>query len=191
MRQKEKRSGSLGKRSIRLHAFEPVFARPLLPNSDVTHSGGKRFRAAGHSGLVAERRMGLRQQTVVRFLRMAQTGRLHPLRYGVTKLPLAQAECFRPAAYDEGSERVQAASYGHSPTPLSGHLNVGFTVDSRPSLDDAIRRVSVGTVPIATHLEGKLSDRVSDRSVRGPQIVRHASAHIRHASLHAPQCSGA
>jgi hypothetical protein len=27
--------------------------------------------------------------------------------------------------------------------------------------------------------------------VRGHQIVRHASAHIRHASLHAPQCSGA
>jgi hypothetical protein len=82
------------------------------------------------------------------------------------------------------------ASYGHSPTPLSGHLNVGFTVDSGPSLDDAIRRVSAGTVPIATHLEGK-ADRVSDGSVRGAQIVRHASAHIRHASLHAPQCSGA
>jgi len=84
----------------------------------------------------------------------------------------------------------QPASYGHSPTPLSGHLNVGFTVDSGPSLDDAIRRVSAGTVPIATHLEGK-ADRVSDGSVRGAQIVRHASAHIRHASLHAPQCSGA
>jgi hypothetical protein len=85
-----------------------------------------------------------------------------------------------------------SASFGHSPTPLSGHhLNVGFTVDSGPSLDDAIRRVSAGTVPIATHLEGKLADRVSDGSVRGHQIVRHASAHIRHASLHAPQCSGA
>jgi len=86
--------------------------------------------------------------------------------------------------------RPPPASYGHSPTPLSGHLNVGFTVDSGPSLDDAIRRVSAGTVPIATHLEGK-ADRVSDGSVRGAQIVRHASAHIRHASLHAPQCSGA
>jgi hypothetical protein len=91
---------------------------------------------------------------------------------------------------DEVGECVLPASYGHSPTPLSGHLNVGFTVDSGPSLDDAIRRVSAGTVPIATHLEGK-ADRVSDGSVRGAQIVRHASAHIRHASLHAPQCSGA
>src|SRR5260370_18432546 len=86
--------------------------------------------------------------------------------------------------------RPPTGSYGHSPTPLSGTLNVGFTVDSGPSLDDAIRRVSAGTVPIATHLEGK-ADRVSDGSVRGAQIVRHASAHIRHASLHAPQCSGA
>jgi hypothetical protein len=98
-------------------------------------------------------------------------------------VPLAD----RPHA---GRMRQRPASYGHSPTPLSGHLNVGFTVDSGPSLDDAIRRVSAGTVPIATHLEGK-ADRVSDGSVRGAQIVRHASAHIRHASLHAPQCSGA
>lgn len=48
------------------------------------------------------------------------------------------------------------ASYGHSPTRLNGHLNVGFTVDCGPSLDCAIQRISAGTVPVATHFEGRV-----------------------------------
>jgi hypothetical protein len=45
---------------------------------------------------------------------MTGFGRLHPPRYGVTKLPLAQAECFRLAACGEGRERVQSAKSAHS-----------------------------------------------------------------------------
>jgi hypothetical protein len=36
--------------------------------------------------------------------------------------------------------RVRAI-YGHSPTPLGGHLNVGFTAESGSWLDGGIRRV--------------------------------------------------
>jgi len=51
---------------------------------------------------------------------------MHTLKYGVTKLPLAQVECIRPAAYGEGSERVQSATNRRSHASSAGRSGVSF-----------------------------------------------------------------